>query len=95
MLFRSRDATFALTLGGIAFLLSVIWGEPFIAVLRRFKIGKQIRIDGPQTHLAKMGTPTMGGLIIILATVIPTLLWARLDSRYVIVAVVATLPVIL
>jgi phospho-N-acetylmuramoyl-pentapeptide-transferase len=58
-------ATFALTLGGITFLLSVIWGEPLIAVLRRFKVGKQIRIDGPQTHLVKMGTPTMGGLMIV------------------------------
>ncbi len=58
-------ATFALTLGGVTFLLSVIWGEPLIVLLRRFKIGKQIRIDGPQTHLTKMGTPTMGGLMIV------------------------------
>ncbi|MBI4771894.1 MAG: phospho-N-acetylmuramoyl-pentapeptide-transferase [Chloroflexi bacterium] len=60
-----RDATFALTLGGFAFLLTVIWGQPLIVILRRFKIGKQIRIDGPQTHLTKMGTPTMGGLMIV------------------------------
>jgi len=69
-----RDAAFALTLGGITFLLTVIWGEPLIAILRHFKIGKQIRIDGPQTHLAKMGTPTMGGLMII----IPVLLISAL-----------------
>ena len=61
----SQNATFALALGGITFLLTVIWGEPLIILLRRFKIGKQIRIDGPQTHLVKMGTPTMGGFMII------------------------------
>jgi len=69
-----RDATFALSLGGIAFLLSVIWGGPLIAVLRRFKIGKQIRIDGPKTHLAKMGTPTMGGLMIIVPVLLISVL---------------------
>ncbi len=61
----SQNATFALALGGMAFLLSVIWGEPLIILLRRFKIGKQIRIDGPQTHMVKLGTPTMGGFMII------------------------------
>ena len=60
----SQNATFALALGGITFLLTVIWGEPLITLLRQFKIGKQIRIDGPQTHLVKMGTPTMGGFLI-------------------------------
>ena len=62
---RSADATFALALGGITFLLTVIWGDPLLVILRRFKIGKQIRIDGPQTHLTKMGTPTMGGVLIV------------------------------
>ncbi len=60
-----RDAAFALAVGGVTFILAVIWGEPLIAILRRFRIGKQIRVDGPQTHLTKMGTPTMGGLMII------------------------------
>ncbi|MBI4316247.1 MAG: phospho-N-acetylmuramoyl-pentapeptide-transferase, partial [Chloroflexi bacterium] len=59
------DISFALTLGSITFLLTVIWGGPFLELLRRFKIGKQIRVDGPQTHFTKMGTPTMGGLMII------------------------------
>jgi phospho-N-acetylmuramoyl-pentapeptide-transferase len=62
---RSADATFALALGGITFLLTVIWGGPLLTLLRRFRIGKQIRIDGPQTHLTKMGTPTMGGVLIV------------------------------
>lgn len=60
-----RDGTFALTLGGIAFLLTVIWGGPLIILLRRWKIGKQIRIELPESHQVKMGTPTMGGLMII------------------------------
>ncbi len=62
---KSADATFALALGGITFLLTVIWGGPLLTLLRRFRIGKQIRIDGPQTHLTKMGTPTMGGVLIV------------------------------
>ena len=61
-----REVSFALSLGMITFLLVVIWGEPFIILLKRFKIGKQIRVDGPQTHFTKMGTPTMGGLLFII-----------------------------
>lgn len=62
---KSADATFALALCGITFLLTVIWGGPLLTILRRFKIGKQIRIDGPQAHLTKLGTPTMGGVLIV------------------------------
>ncbi|MBI3764537.1 MAG: phospho-N-acetylmuramoyl-pentapeptide-transferase, partial [Chloroflexi bacterium] len=68
----SQEGTFALTLGGIVFVLTVIWGGPFIEILKRLKIGKQIRIDGPQTHLTKLGTPTMGGLMIVVPIVIIT-----------------------
>jgi phospho-N-acetylmuramoyl-pentapeptide-transferase len=68
----SQQATFALTLGGIAFVLTVIWGGPFVEVLKRLRIGKQIRIDGPQTHLTKLGTPTMGGLLIVVPAVVIT-----------------------
>ncbi len=60
-----REASFDLTLGVIAFILTVIWGGPFIELLKRYKIGKQIRVDGPQTHFLKMGTPTMGGLLFV------------------------------
>lgn len=56
---------FALTLGGVTFLLAVIWGSPLIEVMRRLKLGKQIRIEGPQTHMTKMGTPAMGGILIV------------------------------
>jgi phospho-N-acetylmuramoyl-pentapeptide-transferase len=56
---------FALTLGGVTFLMAVIWGSPLIELMRRLKMGKQIRIDGPQTHMVKMGTPSMGGILIV------------------------------
>ncbi len=57
---------YSLTLGSISFLLAVVWGGPLIYLLKRYRIGKQIRIDGPQSHQVKMGTPTMGGLMIII-----------------------------
>ncbi|MCP4356710.1 MAG: phospho-N-acetylmuramoyl-pentapeptide-transferase [Chloroflexi bacterium] len=56
---------FALTIGGFTFLLAVIWGRPFIEMMRRLRLGKQIRIEGPESHMAKMGTPAMGGLLIV------------------------------
>lgn len=55
----------ALTLTAATFLLAVIWGSPLIELMRRLRLGKQIRIDGPQTHAAKMGTPAMGGILIV------------------------------
>ncbi len=56
---------FALTLGGFTFLMAVIWGSPLVELMRRFRLGAQIRIDGPQTHMTKMGTPAMGGILIV------------------------------
>lgn len=56
---------FALTLGGVTFVLAVIWGSPLVEMMRRMKLGKQIRIEGPQTHMVKMGTPAMGGILIV------------------------------
>jgi phospho-N-acetylmuramoyl-pentapeptide-transferase len=56
---------FALTVGGVTFLVAVIWGSPLVELMRRLRLGKQIRIDGPQTHMAKMGTPAMGGILIV------------------------------
>ena len=61
---------FALTVGGVTFLLAVIWGSPLVEVMRRLRLGKQIRIEGPQSHMAKMGTPAMGGILIIVAVVL-------------------------
>src|SRR2546426_6924804 len=70
-----------------ALVLAFLCGPVIIRRLRERNVGQVIRAEGPASHHAKRGTPTMGGLIIILATVVPTLLWARLDSRYVVVAV--------
>ena len=66
------QAAAALSLGGITFLLTVIWGGPFIQVLRNFKIGKQIRIEGPQRHFTKLGTPTMGGWLFVIPVLLIT-----------------------
>lgn len=63
----------ALTLGAITFLLTAIWGEPFVEVLRRLGVGKQIRESGPRTHFVKTGTPTMGGILIVIPVVLITL----------------------
>jgi phospho-N-acetylmuramoyl-pentapeptide-transferase len=59
----------ALFLGGLSFLLAVVWGGPLIRLLKARGIGKQIRLEGPQTHQVKAGTPTMGGLMIIVPVV--------------------------
>ncbi len=56
---------FALSVSGVTFLVAVIWGSPLIELMRRLRLGKNIRIDGPQSHMAKMGTPAMGGLLIV------------------------------
>jgi phospho-N-acetylmuramoyl-pentapeptide-transferase len=66
------DSSVALSLGGITFVLTVIWGGPLVQVLRMLKIGKQIRIEGPQRHITKLGTPTMGGWLFIIPVVIIT-----------------------
>jgi phospho-N-acetylmuramoyl-pentapeptide-transferase len=67
------ELPFALTLGAITFLLVAIWGAPFVEILRRLRVGKQIRESGPRSHLAKMGTPTMGGILIVVPVVLITL----------------------
>ncbi len=66
------QAAMALSLGGISFLLTVIWGGPLIRILHLLKIGKQIRIEGPQRHITKLGTPTMGGLMVIIPVLLIT-----------------------
>lgn len=69
-----------------ALLIAFLSGPPILAWLRHKGIGQVIRLDGPHAHLPKAGTPTMGGLIILAAVLIPTVLWARLDNRYVLIA---------
>lgn len=73
-----RSAYAAVTALLIAFLL----GPPLIERLRVLKFGQSVRSDGPESHLAKSGTPTMGGLLIILAVVAAVLLWSDLHNRY-------------
>jgi phospho-N-acetylmuramoyl-pentapeptide-transferase len=72
-------------------LIAFVIGPAVIRWLHGRRVGQVIRAEGPAAHQVKRGTPTMGGIIIIVSTVIPTLLWARLDKRYVWVAVLATL----
>ncbi len=74
-----------------AAIIAFVIGPRIIRWLRERKIGQVVRAEGPAAHQAKRGTPTMGGLIIIAGTVIPTLLWAQLTNAYVWVAVLATL----
>ena len=72
-----------------ALLIAFVAGPFIVARLRAHKVGQIVRADGPESHLGKRGTPTMGGLIVLLATVVPTVLWARLDNRFVLVALFA------
>jgi phospho-N-acetylmuramoyl-pentapeptide-transferase len=67
------DFTIVMITLGVAFLLALIMGPLFIPLLRRLKFGQQIRTDGPQGHLKKAGTPTMGGVIIMLALALAVL----------------------
>ena len=69
-----------------ALFLCIALGPWLIAKLREFQIGQHIREDGPQSHQKKAGTPTMGGVLIVISIVIPTLLWANLRQSYVWVA---------
>ena len=64
----------AIGLAGVSFLLAVIWGPPLLRVLKHFNIGETIRVEGPKRHFTKRGTPTMGGIMIVLPVVLVTLL---------------------
>ena len=83
--FRSAGAVLT------ALLVTFVLGPSMIAWLRRLKVGQHVRNDGPQTHLAKQGTPTMGGLLIVAALVSSVLLWSDLTNKYVWIVLFATL----
>ena len=68
-----RDMPRALLLAAMAFVLTLITGGYMVRFLRAKKIGKQIRVEGPQSHMVKTGTPTMGGIIILLPVVALTI----------------------
>jgi phospho-N-acetylmuramoyl-pentapeptide-transferase len=82
-----RSAWAAIT----ALVLSLMFGPRMIAKLRQFQIGQQIREEGPRSHESKRGTPTMGGVLVLLSVAISTLLWSNLSVAYVWIAVGATL----
>jgi phospho-N-acetylmuramoyl-pentapeptide-transferase len=74
-----------------ALFISFVIGPALIRKLTQYKIGQAVRDDGPQTHLVKAGTPTMGGALILLSVAITTLLWGDLQNRYVWVVLLTTL----
>ena len=83
--FRAGGAFFT------ALIFGFVFGRPLINLLRRRQgKGQPIREDGPETHFAKAGTPTMGGLLILTALMVATLLWARLDNPYVWIVLLVT-----
>jgi phospho-N-acetylmuramoyl-pentapeptide-transferase len=83
--FRSAGAVIT------ALLVSFALGPSVIRWLRTLKVGQHVRDDGPQTHLTKQGTPTMGGVLIIAAIAVSVLLWSDLTNKYVWVVLFATL----
>ncbi|WP_211461408.1 phospho-N-acetylmuramoyl-pentapeptide-transferase [Collimonas silvisoli] len=74
-----------------ALMIGLIAGPSVIRMLARLKVGQAVRTDGPQTHLIKSGTPTMGGVLILIAIGISTLLWSDLSNRFVWIVLVVTL----
>lgn len=74
-----------------ALVISFVFGPPLIRWLTTKKIGQTIRKDGPQTHQAKTGTPTMGGALILIAIGITTLLWGDLSNHYIWIVLLVTL----
>src|ERR1022692_2093105 len=87
-----RYITVRTTLASLtALLLSLLLGPWMIRRLRDLQIKQYIRTEGPESHQAKSGTPTMGGILIVLSIAVPTLLWADLLNPYVLIALGATL----
>lgn len=66
-----------------AFLFVLFLGKPFIEAIKRRQFGQAVRTDGPQTHLKKQGTPTMGGVLVVMGFSVGTLLWADLANVYI------------
>tara|TARA_B100000427_G_scaffold245073_1_gene208081 strand:+ start:359 stop:1516 length:1158 start_codon:yes stop_codon:yes gene_type:complete len=74
-----------------ALLISFLLGPKIIRTLQLHQIGEMIRKNGPHTHYLKEGTPTMGGIIVILSIILPSILWSRLDNIYTWIIIIATL----
>ena len=87
-----RYITVRATLAAITALFIALWvGPRFIRLLQKYQIGEEIRIEGPESHQAKKGTPTMGGLIILVSVLISVLLWADLGNMYLLLIMITTL----
>jgi len=71
--------------------IALVIGPVLIRYLSKFKVGQTVRDDGPETHLIKAGTPTMGGLLIIISVAFSTLCWADLTNRYVLIVCIVTM----
>ena len=74
-----------------ALVISFVVGPGLIRKLTQYKVGQSVRNDGPQTHLIKAGTPTMGGALILVGIAVATLLWADLSNRFVWIVLLAPL----
>jgi phospho-N-acetylmuramoyl-pentapeptide-transferase len=74
-----------------ALFIALFLGPPVIRRLRALKIGQKVRDDGPQSHLPKAGTPTMGGVLMVISIAVTTLLWGNLSNRNVWIALIATI----
>jgi phospho-N-acetylmuramoyl-pentapeptide-transferase len=82
-----RAAAAAIT----ALLIAFVFGPRIIAALKRRQIGEQGKKEAPKNHMAKAGTPTMGGMIVLLSLVVPVILWCDIKSAFVLLAVIVTL----
>jgi len=74
-----------------ALLISFLFGPKIIRTLQSRQIGETIRLDGPESHLKKEGTPTMGGIIVLLAVILPTFLWAKVGDKHILLILLATM----
>ncbi len=87
-----RYITFRAAAAAITALLIAFWlGPKIIALLRKHQIGEAAKLEAPKTHLTKAGTPTMGGLIVLAAIVVPTFLWGTLTNLYVVLILFVTI----
>ena len=74
-----------------ALIISFLFGPKIIRILQSRQIGETIRLDGPESHLKKEGTPTMGGINVLLAVILPTFLWAKLTDKNIQLILLATM----
>ena len=74
-----------------ALLISFLFGPKIIRTLQAYQIGETVRLDGPKSHLKKEGTPTMGGIIVLLAVILPSFLWTKFFDKYMILILLSTI----